>query len=141
MLYGTLNAEKWSFSQWRTSAAVLAFVDGFLLLFLSHAEHARSVRPSTTINVYLLFTLLFDCVVTRTLWLADRDSIISGLFTSIVAIKLFVLTSEAWEKRPILLSQYQDLSPEATSRHTGPECLLVAECIAAHRVYSIPHRS
>lgn len=94
---------------------MLAFVDGFLLLFLSHAEHARSVRPSTIINVYLLFTLLFDCVVARTLWLANHDSTISGLFTSTVAIKLFVLTSEAWEKRPILLSQYQYLSPEATS--------------------------
>ncbi|OQD66811.1 hypothetical protein PENPOL_c004G00223 [Penicillium polonicum] len=115
LVYWALNAEKWPFSQLRTSAAVLAFVDGFLLLFLSHAEHARSVRPSTIINVYLLFTLLFDCVVARTLWLADYDSTISGLFTSTVAIKLFVLTSEAWGKRPILLSQYQYLSPEATS--------------------------
>ncbi|KAJ5790163.1 ABC transporter integral membrane type 1 [Penicillium psychrosexuale] len=115
LVYWALNAEKWPFSRLRTSAAVLAFVDGFLLLFLSHAEHARSVRPSTIINVYLLFTLLFDSVIARTLWLSDHDSIISGLFTSTVAIKLFVLTSEAWEKRPILLSQYQDLSPEATS--------------------------
>lgn len=94
---------------------MLAFINGFVLLFLSHAEHARSVRPSTTINVYLLFTLLFDCAIVRTLWLADQDSTISGLFTSTVAIKLFVLTSEAWEKRPILLSQFQDLSPEVTS--------------------------
>ena len=115
LVYWALNAEKFPFSQLRTLAAVLAFVDGFLLLFLSHAEHARSVRPSTIINVYLLFTLLFDCVVARTLWLADHDSTISGLFTSTVAIKLSVLTSEAWEKRPILLSQYQYLSPEATS--------------------------
>lgn len=115
LLYWALNAEKWPLSQLRTSAAVLAFVDGFLLLFLSHAEHARSVRPSTIINVYLLFTLLFDCVAARTLWLAGHGSTISGLFTSTVAIKLLVLTSEAWEKRPILLSQYQHLSPEATS--------------------------
>ncbi|KAL6228992.1 hypothetical protein BDW75DRAFT_246137 [Aspergillus navahoensis] len=115
LLYCALNTHKWSFSQLRTSAAVLAFVDGFLLLFLSHVEHARSVRPSTIINVYLLFTLLFDCVVARTLWLANHDSIISSLFTSTLVIKLIVLTSEAWEKRPILLSQYQHLSPEATS--------------------------
>jgi hypothetical protein len=115
LLYCVLNTHKWSFSQLRTSAAVLAFVDGFLLLFLSHVEHARSVRPSTIINVYLLFTLLFDCVVARALWLANHDSIISSLFTSTLVIKLIVLTSEAWEKRPILLSQYQHLSPEATS--------------------------
>ncbi|KAJ5511325.1 ABC transporter integral membrane type 1 [Penicillium expansum] len=115
LVYWALNTGKWPFPQLRTSAAVLAFVDGFLLLFLSHAEHARSVRPSTIINVYLLFTLLFDCVVARTLWLADHDSTISGLFTSTVAIKLFVLTSETWEKRPILLPEYQHLSPETTS--------------------------
>ncbi|KAL3446335.1 P-loop containing nucleoside triphosphate hydrolase protein [Aspergillus insuetus] len=115
LLYCALNAHKWPFSQLRTSAAVLAFVDGFLLLFLSHVEHARSVRPSTIINVYLLFTLLFDCAVARTLWLANHDSTISSLFTAAIVIKLAVLTSEAWEKRPILLSQYQNLSPEATS--------------------------
>ncbi|KAJ5901475.1 ABC transporter integral membrane type 1 [Penicillium taxi] len=115
LLYWALNSEKWHFSQLRTSAAVLAFVDGILLLFLSHTEHARSVRPFTIINVYLLFTLLFDCVIARTLWLADHDSTISSLFTATVAIKLFVMTSESWEKRPILLSQYQYLSPEATS--------------------------
>ncbi|WQF78674.1 Putative AAA+ ATPase domain, ABC transporter type 1, transmembrane domain-containing protein [Colletotrichum destructivum] len=115
LLYWALNAEKWPSFQLRTSAAALSFVDGLLLLFLSHAEHARSVRPSTIINVYLLFTLLFDCVVARTLWLADHEPTISSLFTSTVAIKVFVLTSEAWGKRPILLSQYQNLSPEVTS--------------------------
>ncbi|CAG7955917.1 unnamed protein product [Penicillium olsonii] len=115
LVYWALNTEKRSLSHLRTSAAVLAFVDGVVLLFLSHAEHARSVRPSTIINVYLLFTLLFDCVVVRTLWLAGHDSAISGLLTSTVAIKVFILTSEAWEKRSILLSQYQNLSPEATS--------------------------
>lgn len=73
------------------------------------------MRPSTIINIYLLFTLLFDCVVARTLWLADNGSTISGLFTSTVALKLLVLTSETWEKRPILLSQYEYLFPEATS--------------------------
>lgn len=115
LLYCALNTHKWSFSKLRTSATVLAFVDGFFLLFLSHVEHARSVRPSTIINIYLLITLLFDCVVARTMWLANHDSIISSLFTSTLVIKLIVLTSEAWEKRPILLSQYQHLSPEATS--------------------------
>ncbi|KAJ0413029.1 P-loop containing nucleoside triphosphate hydrolase protein [Aspergillus carlsbadensis] len=115
LLYCALNSHKWPFFQLRTSAAVLAFVDGILLLFLSHVEHARSVRPSTIINVYLFFTLLFDCAVARTLWLSIQDSTISSLFTATVVIKLVVLTSEAWEKRPILLSQYQHLSPEATS--------------------------
>jgi ATP-binding cassette subfamily C (CFTR/MRP) protein 1 len=115
LLYWALHPHQRPFAQLHTSAAVLAFVDGILLLFLSHAEHARSVRPSTIINVHLFFTLLFDCVVVRTLWATDYDLTLSGLFTSTVAIKLFVLTLEAWDKRPILLSQYRHLSPEATS--------------------------
>lgn len=115
LLYWALNAEKWPFFQLRTSAAVLAFVDGLLLLFLSHMEHARTVRPSTIINVYLLFTLLFDCVVVRTLWLTNYGTTISALSITTITIKLFVLTSEAWEKRCLLLSQYQNLSPETTS--------------------------
>ncbi|CAG8920353.1 unnamed protein product [Penicillium salamii] len=115
LVYWALNTGKLLSSHLRTSAAVLAFLDGLLLLFLSHAEHTRSVRPSTIINVYILLTLLFDSVVARNLWLAGYNFTIAGLFTSAIAIKLFVLTSEVWEKRPILLSQYQNLSPEATS--------------------------
>ncbi|KAL4876404.1 P-loop containing nucleoside triphosphate hydrolase protein [Aspergillus karnatakaensis] len=111
LLYSSLN----TYHQLRTAAAVLAFIDGVVLLFLSHLEHARSVRPSTIINVYLLFTLLLDCVVARTLWLANRDSVISSLFTSTLAIKLIVLVSEGWEKQHMLLSQYRHLSPESTS--------------------------
>ncbi|KAJ5406972.1 hypothetical protein N7465_008256 [Penicillium sp. CMV-2018d] len=73
---------------------------------------AKSHRPIVKVARDILRTRNYMFL---TLWLADYDSTISGLFTSTVAIKLFVLTSEAWGKRPILLSQYQYLSPEATS--------------------------
>ncbi|ETS82191.1 hypothetical protein PFICI_07193 [Pestalotiopsis fici W106-1] len=97
------------------AAAVLVFVNGLLLLLVSHAEHTRSVSPSTLINVYLFFTLLFDCVNVRTLWLLQNVDILARLVTSVAAIKFLVLAAEAWEKRSILLSQYRELSPEVTS--------------------------
>ncbi|KAL2181081.1 uncharacterized protein P884DRAFT_296788 [Thermothelomyces heterothallicus CBS 202.75] len=100
---------------WQIAAAVLVFVDGLLLLFVSHAEHTRSVKPSTLINVYLLLTLLFDCAIARTAWLVYDADAVAKLYTSSAAIKLLVLAAEAWEKRAILLDRYQHLSPETTS--------------------------
>ncbi|EEU35583.1 uncharacterized protein NECHADRAFT_52409 [Fusarium vanettenii 77-13-4] len=101
------------------AAAVLVFLNGFALAFLSYAEHTRSVRPSTLINVYLLLTLLFDCAIARTLWLIEGTKLIAKVFTATVAIKFTVLVSEAWEKRSILRAQYQELSPESTSGILG----------------------
>lgn len=101
------------------AAAVLVFVNGFSLAFLSYAEHTRSVRPSTLINVYLLLTLLFDCAIARTLWLIEGTKLIAKVFTTTVAIKFTVLVSEAWEKRSILRAQYRELSPESTSGILG----------------------
>lgn len=102
-------------SKAQIAAAVLVFVNGLLLLLVSHAEHTRSVCPSTLINVYLVFTLLSDCVIVRTLWLLRDVDVVARLFTSAAVIKLLVLAVEAWEKRSILLSQYRELSPEVTS--------------------------
>ncbi|KAF4625089.1 hypothetical protein G7Y89_g13080 [Cudoniella acicularis] len=113
LLYWTLGPEH--ILQLQTVAAVLVFVNGLLLLFMSHAEHTRSVRPSTLITVYLFLSLLFDCVIARTLWLLGGAGVIGRLFTSTIPIKFLVLAIEAWEKRSILLSQYQHLSPEVTS--------------------------
>lgn len=83
-------------------------------MFVSYTEHIRSVKPSTLVNVYLLITLLFDCAITRTAWLLKADTI-AKLYTSATVVKSFVLAVEGWEKRSILLSRYQQLSPEVTS--------------------------
>lgn len=113
LLYLALGPQATSKAQ--IAAAVLVFVNGLLLLLVSHAEHTRSVSPSTLINVYLVFTLLFDCVITRTLWLLRDVDVVARLFTSAAVTKLLVLAVEAWEKRSILLAQYRELSPEVTS--------------------------
>ncbi|CCT72441.1 related to multidrug resistance protein [Fusarium fujikuroi IMI 58289] len=101
------------------AAAALVFVNGLLLALLSYVEHTRSVRPSTIINVYLLFTALFDCAISRTLWLLDGAHAVARLFTAATSAKALILISEAWEKRSILRVQYRDLSPETTSGILG----------------------
>ncbi|KAF5532006.1 multidrug resistance-associated 1 [Fusarium phyllophilum] len=101
------------------AAAALVFVNGLLLALLSYVEHTRSVRPSTIINVYLLFTALFDCAIARTLWLLDGAHAVARLFTAATSAKALILVSEAWEKRSILRVQYRDLSPETTSGILG----------------------
>jgi ATP-binding cassette, subfamily C (CFTR/MRP), member 1 len=106
-------------SQFQIAAAALVFVNGLLLALLSYVEHTRSVRPSTIINVYLLFTSLFDCAIARTLWLLDGAHAVARLFTAATSAKALILISEAWEKRSILRVQYRDLSPETTSGILG----------------------
>ncbi|KAF4969944.1 hypothetical protein FSARC_2930 [Fusarium sarcochroum] len=106
-------------SQSQIAAAALVFINGLLLALLSYVEHTRSVRPSTIINVYLLFTSLFDCAIARTLWLLDGAHAVARLFTAATSAKALVLVFEAWEKRSILRAQYRELSPESTSGILG----------------------
>jgi len=97
------------------AAAALVVADALGLCLLSHAEHVHSIRPSTIINVYLLVTLLFDIAHTRTLWIENAPKSIAAVFTVTVIIKFIVAIMEATEKRKILLAQYQNKHPEATS--------------------------
>jgi len=99
----------------QTAAAVLMFASGVLLLFVSHAEHTRSLHPSTLITVYVFLSLVFDCAIARTLWLLENTGVLARLVTTTIAVKLLVLVAEVWEKRSILLSRYQGVSPEMTS--------------------------
>jgi ATP-binding cassette subfamily C (CFTR/MRP) protein 1 len=96
-------------------AASLSFLASLLLLGLSHLEHLRAVRPSMLINVYLLFTLLFDIAKVRTLWLNDATTHLAAVYSSSIGIKLLTLITEAFEKRDILLDRFMHPSPEVTS--------------------------
>ncbi|KAB5515468.1 P-loop containing nucleoside triphosphate hydrolase protein [Coniochaeta sp. 2T2.1] len=99
----------------QTAAGAVVFVSGFVLLFVSHAEHTRSLNPSTLITAYLLLTLLFDCAMARTLWLLQDTGVLARLVTTAVVIKVIALSVEVWEKGSILLNRYRHLSPEVTS--------------------------
>ncbi|KAJ5817100.1 P-loop containing nucleoside triphosphate hydrolase protein [Penicillium robsamsonii] len=85
------------------------------IVILSWVEDERSVRPSSLLAIYLLSTLLFDIVQTRTLWLSHRNTLITSLFTVSVAVKTAMVFFESLGKREHLIGSYQDLPPESTS--------------------------
>jgi ATP-binding cassette subfamily C (CFTR/MRP) protein 1 len=82
---------------------------------LSWFEHNRAIRPSTLLNLYLLFSLVFDAVQVRTLYLRHDDSTILGLFTASIGLKLVLLLLEAKSKRGYLKPPYNRFSPETTN--------------------------
>ncbi|KAG6365767.1 hypothetical protein INS49_007378 [Diaporthe citri] len=54
------------------ASAVLSVLEALILAALSHFEHARSVRPSFIINIYLIATAMFDAARVRTHWLKSE---------------------------------------------------------------------
>lgn len=96
-------------------AATLVVADAFGLLLLSHTEHTRSIRPSSIINIYLFVTILFDAARLRTLWIQHAPKPLASVCSATLAIKVIIAITEAMEKRKILVSQYKNVSPEATS--------------------------
>ncbi|KAB8199402.1 P-loop containing nucleoside triphosphate hydrolase protein [Aspergillus parasiticus] len=102
-------------SQVSLAAATLALVDSLALCFLSNFEHIGTIRTSTVINVYLFFSTIFDAVQCRTLWLLQRKGSLPILFSVMIAIKSILLFLEAQGKDSLLLSDFKDLGPEATS--------------------------
>ncbi|CAI7605239.1 unnamed protein product [Penicillium palitans] len=85
------------------------------VLVLSWVEDERSVRPSSLLAIYLLFTLLFDIVQTRTLWLSYGNLLVPSLFTANIAVKTAMVLFESLGKQKHLIGSYQDLPPESTS--------------------------
>lgn len=96
-------------------AAALSFAASVSLLGLSYAEHVYSYRPSTVLNLFLLFSILFDGARTRTLWLQgyNRSAAIAAIVATV--LKIVILAVEAIEKRGFLRPQYRALPPEVTS--------------------------
>ncbi|KAE8152270.1 putative multidrug resistance protein [Aspergillus avenaceus] len=95
-------------------SAALAFVDALIVLFLSYVEDRRSPRPSTTLNIYLLFAIVFDATQVRTLWLTGQTNV-AAVLTALVGVKTLMLTLEAQSKISDMKPPYNNLPPEATS--------------------------
>ncbi|CAG8000629.1 unnamed protein product [Penicillium salamii] len=85
------------------------------LLYLSHLEHLRSIRPSTTLNVFLFFTLLFDLTRLRTVYFMSSTRSVTTLLAISWMIKSITLLLEATEKRPLLKKAYENSPIESTS--------------------------
>ena len=75
-------------------AGVVSFLASLALLYLSSIEHAKTVRPSSLINCWVLFSLLFDIPQARTLWLRSGPRTLPILFTIGIAAKVIVLYLE-----------------------------------------------
>jgi ATP-binding cassette subfamily C (CFTR/MRP) protein 1 len=85
-----------------------------LILPLSYFEDSRSIRPSNLLNVYFLFSLLFEVAQARSLYLLGNIIVITELFSAQLGLKVVLLILEAQNKRKYLKPEYQQLSPEAT---------------------------
>lgn len=110
----------WSLStELGSKASVLAssfsFLASVFLIGLSHLEHLRSIRPSAIINVYLLFTLIFDIAKVRTLWQSEGTGKLAAVYSSSIGVKVLMVITEAAGKRGILFDSFRHPSPEATS--------------------------
>lgn len=97
------------------AAATLSLVDALIFCFLSYVEHGKNLRPSAVLGVYLLFSVLFDIVRIRTLWLIGEDSNVARLFTTSLVLKCGILFLEAREKRDYLRPEDRMKGPEELS--------------------------
>ena len=95
--------------------AVLRVLDAIIIATLSGFEYTRSIRPSTTLTIYLFLSLFFDTVQLRTLWLLESGYSLPSLATASLILKMAILVIEAQSKRKRLLLHHFDLPPESTS--------------------------
>ena len=93
---------------------VISFVGAVVLAILSFFEHFRSIRPSFILNIYLLFTVLFDIERSRSYALEPELDRIATIFATRVAVKLFLAIFESRGKRKLLLPAFADCPPETT---------------------------
>lgn len=96
-------------------AAVFSLIASILICILSDLEHRKSLRPSTLLNIYLFFSLLFDIVQTRTLWLIDGFDRVATTFSVSLTLKLALLIVEAIEKSAFFTGPYRSIPKEASS--------------------------
>lgn len=95
-----------------TSLNIVVFA---LLLFASYLEHVRSIRPSTLMTVYLGISSLLDIARLRTLFFVAGYHTAARIHLAGFFLKLVIFALEVTEKRSLLLSSWQDSSPEAAS--------------------------
>ena len=79
------------------AAACVSCASSLMSCVLSYAEHARSLRPSSLLNVFLFVSVVLDMALLRTLWLAPQvvAASIQGVFTAAFAAKVVLLVLEA----------------------------------------------
>lgn len=111
----TLNPQS---SRVSIAAACVSLASSLMTCVLSYAEHVKSPRPSSLLNVFLLVSLLLDAALLRTLWLLPSPVVrtsISPVFTAAFALKAVLVVLEAWDKTPYLVDGAGPYAPEVTA--------------------------
>lgn len=85
------------------TSSSLSFVSGLALALLSYLEHKKSLRPSFSINIYLIAIVLLDIVRVRTRWL-DHNNAAAGVLTASLAVTCAMLVLESLDKRSSFIS-------------------------------------
>ncbi|KAK0649696.1 putative ABC multidrug transporter [Cercophora newfieldiana] len=98
------------------AAAVLALCASLVMIPASLYEHSRSLKPSTYLSIYLLFTIIFDVARTRTQWLSYSGAPFTKVFTASMATKIGLLLLESQHKTRWIAAVEGPLkNPELTS--------------------------
>lgn len=82
---------------------------------MSYYEHAKSLRPSSLLNVFLLVSLVLDCAVTRTLWMSSLPVAIQVSFSVALATKTILVILEAQGKQKSFIVDPQAMPPEESA--------------------------
>ncbi|KAJ5696868.1 hypothetical protein N7536_007280 [Penicillium majusculum] len=83
------------------------------LLLLSHYDHARSLKPSSLISLYLLGGIIFEIVQVRTLWLFHPISYsLAATVTAALVVRSLLLVLGTSENRETISPQHGRISPE-----------------------------
>lgn len=108
----------WCLPQFRVTkisaaSATVGMISTLALLLLSHYEHARSLKPSSLICLYLLGSIVFEIAQVRTLWLFHPTSYsLAATATAALVVRSLLLVLETSENRETISPQYGRISPE-----------------------------
>ncbi|VUC23771.1 unnamed protein product [Clonostachys rosea] len=102
-------------TQTSIAAAAVYVVESLAFLALSKAEHNHAIRPSSLLNLYLIFSIGLDFVRMRTLVKMDFDTLITSLSAAVLAAKLSLLFVEAQNKVMYFTAADIDRPPQETS--------------------------
>ncbi|KAK1635152.1 P-loop containing nucleoside triphosphate hydrolase protein [Colletotrichum phormii] len=105
------------------AASCASFAATVMFAGLSYIEHAKSLKPSSILNTYILVSLVLDGAILRTMWLSHLSVAISAVFAASFACKTAIVILEAQEKTRYLVSSSsstaggggRSYSPEETS--------------------------
>ncbi|RGP74273.1 multidrug resistance-associated 1 [Fusarium longipes] len=97
------------------AAACVSFASSLMSCVLSRAEHAKSPRPSSLLNVFFAVSLLLDVALLRTLWIIPVNVSILAVSTAASVLKAMLVVVEGWSKVPYLVSGSGFHSPEVTA--------------------------